>query len=511
MSLRRLLRVGAWGGLVVVLLVATVNLTRWPVTWFDEGMHLHVPKALVRLGAYADYSSEGLRHFGPTLAVGPTVMLPIAAAFTMFGVGLLQARLVMASYLVVCVVAFHGLGRRIGGPVLGLVAAAVLLSSPGASTVDYGRQVLGEVPGAAFLAVGLLVWFCAWPAPSLGRLAAAGLLLGLATVTKHVYLLALGPALLTAWLLNLGYYRTLPQRVFLVPGSLCAGMFAAWQLMVLGWFGPGSLAENWALLRDTSAGAAFVFDPATTRQSLLELVGPRGHLGLLVPALVYTGWQARRKHVHEQMWGVVWLVVVANLAWFCVASNGWLRYAFIGLSMSSLLVARLWRDLVRALRTGDGPARRRASGLAAACALWLVAAVGFPLANTAAKVARVPPADAAAVAGWLTAAVPLETVIETWEPELGVLSDHRFHYPPPALLIAAVAHVSRNAASPAAHYRFREAGLPEYVVVGAFARWVGLYADSDLRLDYHPVHEQGAYVVWRRSPQTGNSTPGTDR
>src|SRR5262245_7615935 len=47
-----------------------------PRTWFDEGSHLHVPKTLVQTGHYADRSSEGLRAFGPTIGIGPTVMLP---------------------------------------------------------------------------------------------------------------------------------------------------------------------------------------------------------------------------------------------------------------------------------------------------------------------------------------------------------------------------------------------------------------------------------------------------
>jgi len=501
MSARRRLRLVLWAGVAVVVLCATVNLTRWPVAWFDEGIHLHVPKAIVRLGVYADYSSEGLRHFGPTLAVGPTVMLPVAASFAAFGVGLLQARLVMAAFFVACLAAFYLLGRRLGGPVVGVVAAALLLVSPGPATVEYGRQVLGEVPGACFLALGLLVWFRAWSRPTPGRLVLAGVLLGLATVTKHVYLLALGPALLASWLLNLAYYRTLPHRVFLIPGTICAGLFGVWQFTVLAGLSPGSLAENWALLRQTSDGAAFVFDPAIARQSMLDLVGLRGYFGLLVPAVVYTGWRARRKNLHDQMWGVVWLVALANLSWFTLASNGWRRYAFVGLAVSALLVARLWRDLMRVLRTGDVRQRRRASGLAVALSLWLAVAVGLPLANTAARLLRVPPADAVGVATWLTADVPLDTIIETWEPELGVLSDHRYHYPPPSLLIHAVAHVSRGAPPPATRYAFRDTGAPDYVVVGAFARWVGLYADADLRADYRPVHQQGAYVVWKRIAQ----------
>ena len=77
--------------------------------WFDEGSHLHVPKTLVKYGVYADISSEGFRYYGPTIGVGPTVMLPIAAMFKVFGVGLLQARIVIAFYLLAAVYVFYRL------------------------------------------------------------------------------------------------------------------------------------------------------------------------------------------------------------------------------------------------------------------------------------------------------------------------------------------------------------------------------------------------------------------
>ena len=363
----RRLRALTWAGLAVVVLCATVNLTRWPVPWFDEGIHLHVPKALVKFGAYADYSSEGLRHFGPTLAVGPTVMLPIAACVRRAWRRAAGRRgwswrrsSWRSSPPTTCS------GKRLGGPVLALVAAVLLLSSPGPSVIEYGRQVLGEVPGALFLALGLLTWFAGWAPPSPGRLVAAGVLLGLATATKHVYLLALGPAMLAAWVLNLAYYRTLPQYVFLIPGTICAAIFGLWQLTVLAWLSPGSLAENWALLRQTSEGAAFVFSPATSRLSLLELMGVNGYFGMLVPALAYTAWRARRKNLRDQMWGVLWLVAVANLGWYVLASLGWMRYAFVGLMLSALLVARLWRDLLRAVWQAQARRRPRAASLAVA-------------------------------------------------------------------------------------------------------------------------------------------------
>ena len=163
---------------------------------------------------------------------------------------------------------------------------------------------------------------------------------------------------------------------------------------MLAWLSPGSLAENWALLRQTSEGAAFVFSPATSRQSLLELLGVNGYFGMLLPALAYTAWRARRKNLHDQMWGVVWLIAVANLGWYVLASLGWMRYAFVGLIVSSLLVARLWRDLMRALWQAHGRHRPRAASLTVAVALWLAVVVALPLLGTGAKLIRVPPPDA---------------------------------------------------------------------------------------------------------------------
>jgi hypothetical protein len=42
--------------IVMVLFLSLYNLTDYPLTWFDEGSHLHVPKTLVRFGVYADYT-----------------------------------------------------------------------------------------------------------------------------------------------------------------------------------------------------------------------------------------------------------------------------------------------------------------------------------------------------------------------------------------------------------------------------------------------------------------------
>src|SRR5690348_18477110 len=99
------LTIGMWlayaVGIAGFLWLALYNLGYSPVPWFDEGEHLRVPKTLVQYGQYAVWSADGFRYFGPTIGVGPTVLLPIALVFKLFGIGLVQARLVMVAYLMV--------------------------------------------------------------------------------------------------------------------------------------------------------------------------------------------------------------------------------------------------------------------------------------------------------------------------------------------------------------------------------------------------------------------------
>ena len=313
----------------VILFLALYNLTSYPLTWFDEGSHLHVPKTLARFGVYADYSSEGFRHYGPTLGVGPTVMLPIAAAFRLFGIGLLQARLVMVLYLLAALYAFYCLARVLGARRFALVATILLVTSRSVGILLYGRQVLGEVPALFFLVAGLGLWFAAWERAGWGRLAMVGLLLGLAVVTKYQYLLFIAPTLLLVWLANLVYYRSAPQRVFILPGIITAVCFAFWQIYLIVELGPATAGENLATLREASAGAALSLSPRLMRESLGVLVSIPTYLGSLVMALIYGFFLAlpRRREGHQ--WGTLWLMVALNLGWSFVASIGWWRYAFL--------------------------------------------------------------------------------------------------------------------------------------------------------------------------------------
>ena len=434
----------------VILFLALYNLDAYPTTWFDEGSHLHVPKSLARFGVYADYSSEGFRYFGPTVGVGPTVMLPIAGVFRLFGTGLVQARVVVALYLLATIAVFYLLGLRLGGHRLAIVATFLIIASRSVLLVEYGRQVLGEVPGLFFLLAGLVLWLSAWEKAGWRRLSVVGLLFGLSLVTKNQYLLVLGPALLLSWIANLLYYRVAPQRTFLIPGIIAASCYALWQIYMVLYLGPATASENFAMLRAATAGAAFVFSPDLVRRSIGELLSIKVYLGFLLPVVIYGVFLIVPRRREGQLWGVLFAIMAVNLLWYLVASIGWLRYAFPGLVMAGLFVARFFYDITDGFKldaTGLWAAVRHGRAIAGSDAVrwmalvWLAIMIAAPLSKTVRMIAAPDFNAPAAMAQYLDVHVPPNTLIETWEPEMGFLTDHHYHYPPPGLLNKAVAYV----------------------------------------------------------------------
>ena len=493
------------GSLAAVAVLAFWRLDQFPLTWFDEGSHLHVPKAMVRYGVYADYSSEGFRYFGPTTGVGPTVLLPVAGSFAVFGVGLWQARLVIALYAMGCTLALYGLARSLGGSRLAWVATALLVASRGAPFLEYGRQVLGEVPALFFLICGLGVWFASLSRPTVVRIALAGALFGLAMITKQQLLIVLAPALALGWLGNLLYFRAAPQRAFILPGILSLGMYAAWQLALVLFLSSSSVSENLRLLRETASGAAMVFSPDLIERSIRELLDAKVYLGALVPALIYTAWQAKSRTTDALRWAILLTIVLVNLGWYVFGSVSWLRYAFPGLALGALLIGKFFQDWTEGFQWTAG----RASGVPAmsggsdrslalrrAALGWLLLIVVVPLAQTVRSIVSPPFNAPTAMAEYMDANIPQTALIETWEPEMGFLTDHMYHYPPQALLNTAVAHIWRGGPSPSESYDFVQQTAPAFVLVGGFARWVGLYPAEVLEEEYTLVQAIGGYELY---------------
>jgi len=490
--------------LIVILFFAFFKLTEYPVTWFDEGSHLHVPKTLVQYGVYADRSSEGFRHYGPTVGVGPTVMLPIALVFQVFGIGLLQARLVMVVYLLATIGACYGMVNVLGGKRLAWVVLALLLVSRSVLLIRYGRQVLGEVPGLFFIAAGFWLWFVIWERAKTWHLILVGLLLGLAMVTKYQYLLFLAPTLLIAWLANLVYYRQLPQRMFLIPGIIAAVCVAAWQLFSLVYLGPATISQNLALLRESAAGVAFVFDPKTMEENIRLIVSREVYIGALIPALVYGLTLIVPRNKQGQQWSLIFILAMVNLTWFVFASIGWKRYYFLGIALTAIFVARLLYDLsagfqfnVRQVwqRLRNNHIVNQQDAVSLSVWVWLIAMILFPVAFTIKDMVITPQLNAPVImAEYINAHIPKEALIETYEAELGFLTDHNFHYPSPALLAATI--VQNELDGPRVRYDFVQMNKPEYVLFGPKGDGAAIYPINYVERNYNLINIVGDYRLY---------------
>ncbi len=468
-------------GLLGLSALAFYRLTLYPPTWFDEGSHLHVPKALVRWGVYADYSSEGFRFSGPIFGVGPTVLLPIAGAFRLFGIALRPARWVMAGYLLVSVSLFSGVARRWVPETGALFAVLWFVFARNLDTIAYGRQVLGEVPAMAFLALGLIGWARMAKGRSGGTLL-AGLGFGLALITKNQWGLFLIPALILMAVLGKAFYRDPSWAGNLMAAGIAVGLWGLWQGILWGVLIPDPLRVL-RELRQIAGGSVAAFPSpqmGTTARNLLTVFD-----GAWLPLMFYVLGKSLQRNPQGYRWGLVGILAVVNLGWLVAASNGWLRYAYPGLSLLSLGVGGMLEDLRRHVRV---PALRW--GIASWLALLLLGSAAIVVG----RVIRQGDGSAFEMARYLQERIPESARIETWEPEMMVLTDHRYHQPPQALLDAAARFIWLGGPPPSTFYRW-DSAQPDYVLVGAFGRWVQLYRELEEQC-VRPVAAFGPYRLY---------------
>ncbi len=483
------LKIAALGALIAL---ATLNLSSWPATWFDEGSHLMVPKSLVLFGVYADYDSEGFRYFGPTTGVGPTVLLPIAVAFKLFGIGLLQARLVMAAYLVLAGLAVYSLSRHLMNERAALLAGVLFVATPGIGTLEFGRQVLGEVPGFFFLCLGLTVLTATQKAHSYRRLILAGVLLGLAAVTKYQLLVVILPGLVLGALPSVWRgSRTL--NVFVIPMLATLVVFGLWQVCFMAYLGPSSFFENITFVRKAASGAALAFSPERAANAARMLLEPGMLFGALVPAVSYGVLLGTRSDDRSVGWRVVSGFTLAALGWFVFASVGWRRYAYPGMALACLPAAAFFVE-------GLGRERGRSEQVDAlrwTAVAWVTAMVVLGFGVLLPRIVIPRSQDAQAMARVVERDVARDAVIASWEPEMTFLTPQVYRVPPQELLPVAVAHVFSGGPPPSEQYDVMTGVAPEYVLEGPFGRGIGLYTER-LSQSYELVETQGPYQLFRR-------------
>jgi 4-amino-4-deoxy-L-arabinose transferase-like glycosyltransferase len=330
--------------LVGALVLACYNLGQSPRTWQDEGGTLSIARTLVEDGVYAIRSSDGYQTFGSVQSVGPTVILPIALSFKLFGVGLIQGRLVMAAWLVFTIIACYALGRELFGVRTAIVAVLLMLGFP-LGILEHGRQALGEIPALGLFLSGCLAWAWAERNKQYQYYLVTGVLFGLSMITKSQYAPMIFGTLGICFLLNIFYYKR-DIKSIIVIGSIALAWFLAWFGWQMWYFGSITFQENLSKLR-ALASVTMGLNPRNTITALKYIFGPvSNHFYYFFgfPAMIYTLIQCVRRNrettVLVSLLIFTILCLIYNLVWVPPAPI----YALAPMAVSALLVAKLWND-----------------------------------------------------------------------------------------------------------------------------------------------------------------------
>ena len=94
-----------WFGVLLCLLILVgsfYNLANYPTIWWDEAIFSETAANLVQHGRYAFtvQSPSQLSDLDFRISVGPAIILPVALAYKLLGVGVAHGRVVAGAYLV---------------------------------------------------------------------------------------------------------------------------------------------------------------------------------------------------------------------------------------------------------------------------------------------------------------------------------------------------------------------------------------------------------------------------
>jgi len=492
---------------VACFFLAVYNLDTYPSIWLDEGIYLQPPRNLVVYGEYAVRENGQLRRFDSFVGTGPPVLLPVAFAFRVIGMGLWQARFVTVVYLLLAASALYKLTRQLYGSNVGLLGLGLIVASPGLGFIPLGRQVIGEVPSFFFFVLGTLAWVNATRQPPL--LVLSGLAFGLAMITKNIYAVILPAGWLVLWIADRRHYRQLGFTQFLLPLLISFTCLATWYGYQIASLGFSAFQQGISEMGASAGRSIVVFPSQQIPANLKYLLGPNFYLALGVPGLIYNAHLTIRgtRSLPELQRAFLLMTSVVWLIWYIFASIGWSRYALPALMLTAVFVAKMILDLgsilVHFLQSKTGEQRSavarvvRGSGLVAIIGLlWF-----FPFFRTSLHEeteAMLNGNDNAArrFAEYLTAHIAPDARIESWEWPIDFFSDQTFHHPPPAILDAMIRHMYLGEPYSYDMYDF-EKYHPDYLINGPFSKWTGIYPPDYLAQECTLIVSIGAYDLFR--------------
>jgi 4-amino-4-deoxy-L-arabinose transferase-like glycosyltransferase len=490
-----------WGGVLLCALILTgsfYNLADYPAIWWDEAIFSETAANIVQHGRYAFtvQSPDQLKDLDFRISVGPAVILPVALAYKIAGVGLVPGRVVAGLYLVLAFLGLYLVARRLWGPGAALLAVALALL--GTDVFYWGRSVLGDIPALALFLWGL--WFLIKGLDNLSalHLFLGGLCLGLAFDAKEFYGLAflppLGLLVHRAW----GDRRRLLLVLLAYLSGLALPLLA---YLLLKTIILGSLVEAvFHFLRQKKLLCHEFFTPLTIGrcypESLLYLLEhPLFWLGTLGSVWV---WKKERFSAGARLWVlnfILWCLVYLTAVW-------WQRFALPALFLACPLAAYFLLSAVDRL-TVHLPPRAAVwlpGGLILAFLILFYPWSGLDYLGQVVQQGNSPPEK---LVQFLQAHVPKSSLIETPEYELAFLDDdHRFHLMPSYYFVESTPDKIVLLNPRPQPYEFEQVHA-DILILGSFGKSVfkQIYPPRLVARDWKRIAQVDYYDIYVRKPK----------
>lgn len=494
----RLASPGFWAGAVLAVLILTgsfYNLANYPVIWWDEAIFSDTAANLAQHGRYAFtvQSPDRLKDLDYRISVGPAVILPVALAYKLFGVGLVPGRAVAGFYLVLAFLALFVAARRLFGPGAALLAVALALL--GTDVFYWGRSVLGDIPALALFLSGICFLLRGLGNRSRWPLFLGGLFLGLAFDAKEFYGLAfLPPLAVLIW-----QSRREPRRLALALLAYCSGLalpllaYVLLKAVILGSLG-GAVFD---FLHQKKLLCHEFFTPLTIGriypQSLLYLLEhPLFWLGVV--GAVWT-WKKEAPSLGVLLWVanfILWSLFYLTAVW-------WQRFADPGLFLASPLAAHF---LLRGIRRLTAPSHFRSSpwlttGVVLSFLILLYPWSGLDFLQQVLTRGSNPPEK---LVRFLHTHVPRSWLIETPEYELVFLdNEHRIHLMPSFYFVKSTAKEVVLYNPRRQPYNFEGVGA-DMLILGSFGKSVfrQIYPPRLVARDWRRIAQVDYYDIYVR-------------
>ena len=496
-----------WAGVVlgtILILACFYNLPNYPTIWWDEAIFSETAANLVQQGRYAFtvQSPDQLADLDFRISVGPAVILPVALAYKLLGVGVISGRLVAGAYLIFTFGALFFVARRLWGVSAALGAVALALF--GTDVLYWGRSVLGDIPALGLFLCGLYFILRGLEEVSNLPLFLGGLFLGLAFAAKEFYGLTFIPPLVVLLRQNWGNWRRLGGRVLCYSIGVAIPVldYLALKVVILGSL---TAAVEHFLHQKLLLRHEF-FTPFTIGrlypESVAFLLGhPLFWLGVLGSWML---WRRGQLTLGAKLWignFFLWSLVYLTAVY-------WYRFALPALFLASPLAAYFLLQGVGRLVAvlSSRPPRWLAPGILAAFFLLLYPLPGADIMGAILTRTANPPGS---LVNYLRTHIPGKCLIETPEYELAFLDDdHRIHLIPPYFFIESTPDKVVLLNPQRQPYDFCK-GKADYLILGSFGKSVfkQVYSPTQVARKWRKIAQVDFYDIYVRRRQGKAALP----